>query len=78
VKGRSGVTLTVVASLLTLTCATLCSATGIYALTDQGWTIDIQPTAAIPLICVGLLVWILPPSLWLIREQARKKRMREK
>jgi hypothetical protein len=77
-EGRSGVPVTVVASLLTLTCATLCSATGIYALTDQAYTIDIHPTAGIPLIGLGLLVWVVPPLLWLVLERGKENRMREK
>jgi hypothetical protein len=76
-KGRSAVTVTVVASLLVLSCATLCSATGIYALTDQGYTIDIRSPAGIPLICLGLLFWITPPLLWLVLVRGREDRMRE-
>jgi hypothetical protein len=75
--GSSAVTVTVVASLLVLTCATLCSATGIYALTDQGGTIDIHSTASIPLICLGLLFWITPPLLWLVMARGKEDRMPE-
>jgi hypothetical protein len=77
-KGRSRVTVTIVASLLTLTCATLWSATGIYALTDQGCTTALHPTVGIPLICLGLLVWLAPPLLWLVLERGWEDRMRER
>jgi hypothetical protein len=72
------VTVTVVASLLTLICATLRSATGIYALTDQGSTIGVHPTAGIPLICWGLLVWLMPPLLWLVLAAGKEDRTRER
>lgn len=75
---QSGLTATVIASLLTLCCSTVCCATGIYALADQGYTIDIHPAAGIPLICLGLLVWIVPPLLWLVLVRGKENRMRER
>ncbi len=63
-KKQSGVTGTVVVSVLTLCCSTVCSAMGIYAVADQGRTVHIGPAAAIPMILLGILVWIVPPLLW--------------
>jgi hypothetical protein len=64
---QSRVTVTVFASLLTLLFATLCSATGVCALSDQACTIDVHPAAGVPLIGLGLLLWSTPPVLWLVR-----------
>ena len=59
-----GLTGTVAVSLLTLCCSTVCCATGIYAVADQGCTVHVGPTAGIPMILLGVLVWIVPPLLW--------------
>jgi hypothetical protein len=61
---QSGVTGTVVVSLLTLCCSTVCCALGIYAVADQGRTVHISSAAAVPMILLGVLVWIVPPLLW--------------
>jgi len=61
---RSKVTGTVVVSVLTLCCSTICCAMGIYAVADQGRTVSIGPATAIPMILLGLLVWTVPPVLW--------------
>ncbi len=61
---QSKVTGTVVVSLFTLCCSTVCCATGIYAVADRGRTVDIGTTAAVPMILLGILVWIVPPLIW--------------
>ncbi|MGD8244334.1 MAG: hypothetical protein PVI63_03990 [Anaerolineae bacterium] len=71
---QSAVTVTVVVSLLTIVLATLCSATGVCALADQGCTIDVHPAAGIPLIGLGLLLWSMPPLLWVARTRGRGDR----
>jgi hypothetical protein len=67
---RSGVTGTVVVSLLTLCCSTICCAAGIYALADQGRTMHLGPIAGTPMILFGILVWTVPPliSLRIVEE----------
>jgi hypothetical protein len=55
---------TVVISLLTLGCSTIFCALGIYAVADQGRTVHIGPAAAVPMILLGIMVWIVPPLLW--------------
>lgn len=60
----TGLTGTIFVSLLTLCCSTVCCATGIYAVADQGRTVHVGPTGGIPMILLGLLVWIVPPLLW--------------
>jgi hypothetical protein len=74
---QSGVTVTVVASLLTLIIATLCSATGVCALADQGCTTGVDPAAGIPLIGLGLLLWSMPPLLWFVRVRGSEVGRRE-
>lgn len=61
---QSGVTGTIVVSLLTLCCSTICCAMGIYAVADQGRTVQISSTAGVPMIFLGLLVWVVPPLVW--------------
>jgi hypothetical protein len=75
---QSGLTVTIVVSLLTLVCSTLCCATGVYALADQGYTMDIHPAAGIPLIGLGLLLWIVPPLLWLVLLPGKERRRRDR
>ena len=70
---RVGLTGTIVVSLLTLCCSTVCCATGIYAFADQGRTVAIGPTTAVPMILVGVLVWIVPPLLWSVVVEDREE-----
>lgn len=62
---RSGLTGTVIVSVLTLCCSTVCCASGIYAVADQGRTVVIGSTAGVPMILLGIAVWIVPPLVWL-------------
>lgn len=61
---RSGLTGTIIVSLFTLCCSTVCCATGIYAVADQGRTAVLGSGAGIPMILVGVVVWIVPPLFW--------------
>jgi hypothetical protein len=61
---QSKVTGTVAVSVLTLCCSTACCAMGIYAVADRGRTVHIGTGAAIPMILLGILVWIVPPLIW--------------
>jgi hypothetical protein len=63
-KQQSWVTSTIVVSLVTLCFSTIFCATGIYAVADQGRTVGIGPAAAVPMILLGVLVWIVPPLAW--------------
>jgi hypothetical protein len=74
---HSGVTVTVAVSLLTLCFSTLCCATGVYALADQGFTINIHPAVGTPLIGLGLFIWILPPLLSLVLVRGKENRIPE-
>ncbi|MEA3375309.1 MAG: hypothetical protein U9R72_03820 [Chloroflexota bacterium] len=66
---RPRVTVTIVVSLLTLIVSTVCSAAGIYAISDQGITLDLHPAAGFLMIGLGIVVWIGPPLLWLLPQQ---------
>jgi hypothetical protein len=72
---RSGLTGTIIVSLLTLCCSTLCCATGIYAVADQGRTAVMGSSAGIPMILVGLVVWIVPPLFWSRRAEEKEAKM---
>lgn len=62
---QTGTILTIVVAVLTLCCSTTCCASGIYTLVDNQRTLDIDPYAGIPVICLGVLVWVVPLLLWL-------------
>lgn len=64
-KKQTGVVITVVAAVLTLCCSATCCATGIYTVAAGDRTLDIEPYAGAPVICLGALVWIVPLLLWL-------------
>ena len=62
---QNGIIITVVVAVLTLCCSTVCCASGIYTVADQGQTLEVEPYAGIPVICLGVLVWVAPLLLWL-------------
>jgi hypothetical protein len=37
----------------------------------------VHPAAGIPLIGLGLLLWTMPPVLWLVRARGTQKRIRD-
>lgn len=72
-KQRFRVTATIVVSLVTLFFSTLCSAAGIYAISDQGITLNLHPAAGFLMIGVGVVVWIGPPLFWLLPSRGSKR-----
>ena len=58
---KSGVTVTIIVSLLTLLCATICSAAGIYVIADHGLILDLHSGAGIVMVGLGVMAWIAPP-----------------
>jgi predicted phage tail protein len=56
---RTGVVLAVA-----LCCSTVCCAAGVYALADQGLTVQLESGTGIAMIVLGLLVWLAPPLAW--------------
>jgi Na+/proline symporter len=66
------VTVTIVVSLVTLFFSTVCSAAGIYAISDHGMTLDLHPTVGFLMIGLGVVVWVGPPVIWLLPGQSSK------
>jgi len=60
----SGLTRTIVGSALTLVCSTVCCATGIYAAAQKGSGGFLGSGKGVPMVLLGLLVWIVPPLVW--------------
>lgn len=54
----SGLKGTVVVSVFTLCCSTVCCATGIYAVADHGRLLHLGPSAGIPMVLLGIVVWM--------------------
>lgn len=70
---RTGTIITIVVAVLTLCCSASCCLFGGLFATGQGeWTTDvggldtgqIDPVFGIPLICLGILAWVVPVLLW--------------
>jgi Na+/proline symporter len=66
---HSRVTVTIVVSLVTLLFSTVCSAAGIYAISDHGMTLDLHPVVGFLMIGLGVVVWVGPPVIWLLPGQ---------
>ena len=72
---KTGAIITVVVAVLTLCCSTACCATGIWAVVTGGQELgDIPggPYAGIPVICLGVLAWVVPLLLWLFLVRGRE------
>ena len=77
---QTGTIITIVVAVLTLCCSTICCASGIFTLVDEGRTLDIEPyvgIVGIPAICLGLLVWVLPLLLWLFLVRGKENTVEE-
>jgi Na+/proline symporter len=70
---RSRVTVTIVVSLVTLLFSTVCSAAGIYAVSDHGVTLHLHPVAGFLMIGLGVVVWVGPPLFWLLPARASER-----
>jgi hypothetical protein len=70
---QNGMIITIVVAVLTLCCSSSCCLFGVITLLGGGeWSTDlgvpdtgqIEPLYGIPVICLGVLVWIVPLLLW--------------
>jgi hypothetical protein len=70
---QTGMIITIVVAVLTLCCSVSCCLWGgLMATGETEWTTDlgvpqsgqIEPIYGVPVICLGLLVWIVPALLW--------------
>lgn len=71
---QTGIIITIVVAVLTLCCSSSCCLFGGIALLGGGeWSTDlgipqsgqIEPLLGIPIICLGILVWLAPLLLWI-------------
>lgn len=72
---QTGVIITVIVAVLTLCCSTACCASGVIAAASGGqWLDDITMEwyYGLPLICLGIVVWIVPLLLWLFLVRAKE------
>jgi hypothetical protein len=74
---QTGTIITIVVAVLTLCCSAICCASGIYTVADQGRTLDVDPYAGIPVICLGFLVWVVPLLLWLFLVRGKENNMED-
>jgi hypothetical protein len=76
---QTGTIITIVVAVLTLCCSLSCCGGGIATLagggtmTFGGETTDLPPTAGIPGICLGLLVWVVPVLLWVFLVRGKEE-----
>lgn len=71
---QTGTIITIVVAVLTLCCSSLCCLSGAITLAGGGtWSAElgapetgqIDPVYGVPVICLGILVWVVPLLLWL-------------
>ena len=65
---QTGTIITIVVAVLTFCCSASCCVSGIIPAAGGGqWVGDVyvEPYLGIPLICLGLLVWVVPLLLWI-------------
>jgi len=71
---QTGTIITIVAAVLTLCCSSFCCLFGTITLVGgEEWSEDIgvpqsgqiEPALGIPVICLGILAWVVPLLLWL-------------
>ncbi|MGD2103820.1 MAG: hypothetical protein PVJ55_01735 [Anaerolineae bacterium] len=55
---------TLVVSVMSLCCSTLFCATGVHALMNHGRSMPFGPGSGVPMVLMGLLVWIVPSLVW--------------
>ena len=83
---QTGMIITIVVAVLTLCCSSSCCLFGTITLLGEGtWsrelgvpeTGQIEPLLGTPIICLGILVWIVPLLLWFFLVRGRENGMEE-
>ena len=72
---QTGTIITIVVAVLTLCCSMTCCASGIYTLASGEQQLGetyIEPLWGIPVLCLGILVWVVPLLLWLFLVRGQK------
>ena len=68
---QTGMIITIVVAVLTLCCSSFCCLSGVATLLGgQEWSSElgygqIEPVYGVPVICLGILLWVVPLLLWL-------------
>lgn len=65
---QTGTIITIVVAVLALCCSVSCCVSGIIPAAGGGqWVGDfyVEPWVGLPLICLGILVWVVPLLLWI-------------
>jgi hypothetical protein len=71
---QTGMIITIVVAVLTLCCSSFCCLSGVATLLGGGeWSGElgypesgqIEPVYGVPVICLGILLWVVPLLLWL-------------
>jgi hypothetical protein len=83
---QTGMIVTVVVAVLTLCCSSLCCLSGVITLLGGGtWSTElgvpetgqIDPVYGVPVICLGILVWVVPLLLWFFLVRGKENGMEE-
>jgi hypothetical protein len=68
---QTGTVITIIVALMTLCCSMTCCGSGIYTAASGGQWVDelnlyLDWWYGLPVICLGILVWVVPLLLWLL------------
>jgi len=74
---RTGTVITILVAVLTLCCSTTCCLSGLYTSASGGqWVNSLNTYVAwyygLPVICLGILVWLVPVLLWVFLVRGKK------
>lgn len=83
---QTGMIITIVVAVLTLCCSSACCLFGgITSLGGGEWSTEfgvpetgqIEPIYGVPIICLGVLVWVVPLLLWLFLVRGKENTIEE-
>jgi hypothetical protein len=83
---QTGMIITIVVAAVTLCCSSFCCLFGGITLLGGGeWSTDlgipesgqIEPTLGLPIMCLGILAWVVPLLLWLFLVRGKENGMEE-
>jgi hypothetical protein len=83
---QTGMIITIVVAVLTLCCSSFCCLFGAGTLLGGGeWSTElgvpetgqIDPVYGVPVICLGILLWVVPVLLWLFLVRGKENAVEE-
>jgi hypothetical protein len=83
---QTGMIITIVVAVLTLCCSSFCCLFGAITLLGGGeWSTEIgvpeagqiEPYLGIPVICLGILLWVVPLLLWFFLVRGKESTVEE-